>query len=889
MLGATMPRSDDQADLPGQLHFDNQTEGNTMTANPQPESLQPVFDFRRPDRLEQATRLAGCGLCVMAVPLGAKKRTEAWKHYQTERPSEEALKEMMRAPTNLAIVTGAISGVVVVDCDNPKAEEWADTNLPPTPILTATGKGGHRFYRHPGKGHVVSNRARIKIPGAAPDVEIDIRGDGGYVCAPGSLHPSGAIYRAEGEWTTEAFESLPPFPLSLLETPAPPPAPTPTPAPVEASRRVGRPVARARAAADIAKIPASQGERNSTCFYISNRIITGYDLGEKDEDLAKDWNEQNCSPPLSEFERQTCWRQALDAKGKNPKYPTGYLLNKDRADYRSSNDLPLIGGRHVDEITPPATTSEEHQAEPEHEEPEPMPWPEPIATEGMIGFLGDLVRTLEPHTEADVNALHVQALIGIGHLIGLGPFFMTEATKQGTNEFAVIVGDSSTGRKGTTWGRVESVLLAAVGAGPYGLQKLAGFGSGEAMVWSFSDDQPTDEKKTLAEITDRKRILIMEAEFSAILRVASRDGNTSSQQFRSLWDGAPLHNITKGTKLVATGHHGSVIGHITPVELQAALTSVDIANGLANRHLFVLARRSKYLAHGGNLQDSEHQRLAQDLKRRLDWIRRAGAVHMIHDSAAYDLWEQIYPSLSDGQMGFAGEVLSRGATHVHRISIIFALLDCSSMVRVEHLLAALAVWDYCVRSVRYLFKDRLGNAMADLILSELRESDNGMTRKEISHDLFKRNKTAAQITQALKMLVDQKLAFKVQEKKPGFQKPTERWFATSALSIAKERDLVKSYKIVGRNVVTPEMSYLEQAKAFLREKNGTEEHTLPASHTTNLYDFTAKESYESNNPSSESPSTTLRPTNLHDFTVEPPEAPPIINNAHWDDDDIEVF
>ena len=73
-----MPRSNAQADLPGQLRFD-QTEGSTMTATPQPE-----FDFQRPDRLEQATRLAGCGLCVMAVPLKAKNEPP---HGSTTRPS----------------------------------------------------------------------------------------------------------------------------------------------------------------------------------------------------------------------------------------------------------------------------------------------------------------------------------------------------------------------------------------------------------------------------------------------------------------------------------------------------------------------------------------------------------------------------------------------------------------------------------------------------------------------------------------------------------------------------------------------------------------------------------------------------------------------------------
>ncbi len=57
-----------------------------------------------------------------------------------------------------------------------------------------------------------------------------------------------------------------------------------------------------------------------------------------------------------------------------------------------------------------------------------------------------------------------------------------------------------------------------------------------------------------------------------------------------------------------------------------------------------------------------------------------------------------------------------------RLSLLYALLDCSSTIRVEHLQAALAVWDYCEVSVRYIFGTKTGNPVADRIIEAVRES-----------------------------------------------------------------------------------------------------------------------------------------------------------------------
>ena len=432
-----------------------------------------------------------------------------------------------------------------------------------------------------------------------------------------------------------------------------------------------------------------------------------------------------------------------------------------------------------------------------------IPWPAPIAQEAYIGILGDIIRTVEPHTEADPAAIMLQALAMIGHLIGTGPHFKVEGTRHSTNEYVVLVGTTSKGRKGTSWGRVREIGAAAVGFGPEGLQTINGLGSGEALV-SMLADRAEDQDAPGPDVSNRKRLLIMEAEYAHVLKVASREGNTASPTLRAAWDGEALSNLTKGEKYRSTGHHLSMIGHITSQELRDLLSSVEVANGTANRNLVGVVKRSKYLPEGGALGESEVQQLGQQLRRALERVRLMGKVSIVREDGARRLWAELYRPLSDGLPGLAGAILARGEAHVTRLSLIYALLDGSAVVRVQHLLAALAIWDYCVGSVLYLFGDKIGDGLADRILAELRNSSEGLTRTEISK-VFQGNKSSADLTRSLNILEEQNLATRSRERgpDPNQKRPVEKWYASNA---------IKFVNFVGGKSVP---SYLQIARSIL--------------------------------------------------------------------------
>jgi len=248
-----------------------------------------------------------------------------------------------------------------------------------------------------------------------------------------------------------------------------------------------------------------------------------------------------------------------------------------------------------------------------------------------------------------------------------------------------------------------------------------------------------------------KRLLVVESEFASALRAAQRQGSTLSATIREAWDSSNLRTLTKHDPVTATGAHISIIGHITADELRAELTATDAANGFANRFLFVAVRRSKLLSRGGEQADeAEVMAFADRLRERALLARTRHRIDMTED--AWAAWDKVYPQLSAGSGGLHGAVTARSEAQVIRLALIYCLLDGNDRIDVPHLLAALAVWQYCDATAKHIFGASLGDRNADEILRRLRQAgDTGLTRTEISN-VFRRNLSADKIGIALELL-----------------------------------------------------------------------------------------------------------------------------------------
>lgn len=154
--------------------------------------------------LHEARRYIEMGYSVIPLRPGNKEPLIKWQEFTQRKATDAELLEWFGSgENNIGIVTGGASGFVVVDVDGEDGLVSANQLSLESSTIALTGKGRQYFYRPPPMP--LRNAVRL-LPG------IDIRSDGGYVCAPPSIHPNGKRYT----WLIGPTAELPDFPSTLM-------------------------------------------------------------------------------------------------------------------------------------------------------------------------------------------------------------------------------------------------------------------------------------------------------------------------------------------------------------------------------------------------------------------------------------------------------------------------------------------------------------------------------------------------------------------------------------------------------------------------------------------------------------------------------------------------
>ena len=405
-------------------------------------------------------------------------------------------------------------------------------------------------------------------------------------------------------------------------------------------------------------------------------------------------------------------------------------------------------------------------------------WPEALPAEALYGIAGEIVEAIDPHSEADPAAILTNVLVKAGNSLGAGPHAMAEGARHGTKINAVIVGVTSKARKGSADSRTAELFERVDPKWATENIEPGGLSSGEGLIWAVRDaitkmvrqKDGTYKEEVIDEGVADKRLLVIEEEFASTLKVMSREGNTLSPLIRRAWDKGNLNSLVKHNTTRATGAHISIIGHITKDELLRYLTDTELGNGFANRFLWIMAKRSKMLPHGGG--DISWGNLVPRLREVLEKGKVMGRLE--RDGEANEAWEDVYGELSEGKPGLFGAVTARAEAQVLRLSVLYAVLDGSDVIRLPHLEAALAVWEYSEQSARCVFGDATGDPLADTIYRDLKASKPvGRTRSQL-HALLGRHHKAARIDQALGLLLRARKARSEIQNTDG--RPVELWY-----------------------------------------------------------------------------------------------------------------
>ena len=191
-----------------------------------------------------------------------------------------------RWPTaGVAIATGAASGIIVLDVDPRHGgddtlhdRERAHGRLPDTPRVFTGGGGLHVYLAHPG--------GAVPCSAGALGTGLDVRGDGGYVVAPPSRHPSGRGYAWEVGASPEDVP-LAPVPKWLLELRVCPPAGEPRPADEWAA---------------LVRDGADAGARNQAVARLAGYLLRCRPAPRVVLELVRAWSASRCRPPLGDDE-----------------------------------------------------------------------------------------------------------------------------------------------------------------------------------------------------------------------------------------------------------------------------------------------------------------------------------------------------------------------------------------------------------------------------------------------------------------------------------------------------------------------------------------------------------------------------------------------------------
>jgi hypothetical protein len=628
--------------------------------------------------LDAALQHAARGWKLFPLAAGAKVPKKGSHGCLDATSDPEKIREWFtgKPHLNVGLATGRGSGVFAFDIDGELGAaslmdlEQRYGELPPT-LTQRTRSGSLQHLFQIPAGVTIPTNAGIIAPG------IDLRGEGGYSAIPPSRTSDGGTYR----WTTELDPAEPPqWLLELIAGGRAAPQPT-----------AGDPMS--LTAGDIADdnlatapgFHKGQGRNHRLTQLVGISLKTGVPLNII-RDQARAFGARCVPPlPLKECDATTnniAFReleQLRDAAGVTD--PAGAVSGVPADDY--DPELEAITLR-----TPS--------------------WPARPHAILEHGVVGELLRRVEEETEADAVSIASTFLVALGNVIGRGPHAVVDGTRHGPNLFAVIVGGTSEGRKGTSMGVIRAIMRDV---DPDWVRwcRTPNLVSGEGLIDRVRDDvyrlvvnkKTGEPENVLVEPgVEDKRLLCEIQELAGTMRAGRSERSTLFQTMREAWDGSDLATMSKNSRRSATEPHISITAHITPEELSNLQTDADIYGGSWNRFLWIASKRARLRPHGGDFDDlTELQASVRSVVTHAQNVGR-----MRRTPAADRLWETEYLRRAEVRAGgVVGAIIGRADSQLLRLSMLAALCRKEPVVDVEDLAAALSLWQYVDETVRMLF------------------------------------------------------------------------------------------------------------------------------------------------------------------------------------------
>lgn len=383
-------------------------------------------DIKQISILDTAIDLCLRGFSIIPIRPGADKRPYfSWKEFQKRRATEQEIENWFSAfpNANIAIVTGTISGLVVVDADGEIGRRWVSEHLPQTSVYARTGResGYHCYFRYPVGANIPSKN------GFQP--KVDIKADGGYVIAPPSMHACGKEYKWLFREGQNGWDDLLEFNPYKMESK------------VGNLSGINWSAYKTQDEKDVESAElwqgVSAGSRNAALANILGKMIRAGCGGHELYSFAKTWNLLN-QPPLPESELKATYRSIWNIAQKKKKEN----LQVVESEKISESVIEPAIEKAIEPVIEPIIEKVISKTDLEIRGKQTDSFPSECLQPG--GLLSDILEYTEMSNAACKPLFALSgAICLLGHL--LGQRVQTE-TGLGTNMYCVSIGYSGAGK-----------------------------------------------------------------------------------------------------------------------------------------------------------------------------------------------------------------------------------------------------------------------------------------------------------------------------------------------------------------------------------------------------------------------------------------------------------
>jgi hypothetical protein len=557
------------------------------------------------------------------------------------------------ADSNLGVVTGEISGLVVVDIDSAEGqasfEKQCGGSAPLTPTVK-TPKGTHYYFKHPGVE--IRNSTRI-LPG------VDVRGDGGFVVTPPSASASGLHY----EWIVSPDTPLAPLPQWVKK------------------HSKSEPFALTPAWEDSA--PILEGERNARMYRLTRSLRLKGLTPEAIRSAVHIQNRTLCQPSLPEEE--------LD------KLVTHALTQPDREDF--ALDMGDLYSGHMEkvkllEVLDPIPTSVT---------PDVMP------ADGFIGIGRDYATLYGQYLESPESFLYFSFLTYLGAITSRWITLESELSVQ-PRLYTVLIGESGITRKSTAIAKTHEFFkpLVASTTSPKVepcLVTLAGVGSAEGLAEQVSKQSGQTQSLQSATRTVGAPFLLRYDELKSLVAKSAVKASTLLPMIATCFEqGSYANAVTSksdgsGGLIEVDDASISLLGAST-LDTYSTMFSQDfLAIGLPNRLWTVKDKSHQSLALPKVIPAEQVAALQNRVKSLVTKLCDQYAANG-HRPIAYPLtdeamklWEEWYATRNESILS------TRLDTYGHRLMVLLTVTSEKKEVDLEVMQAVVALlkWQLAVR------------------------------------------------------------------------------------------------------------------------------------------------------------------------------------------------